>query len=119
MASENLFGSEHCSTGMYDKDVEGQVLVMKPSTLKEEYRSPENQLWLATGGFGCDPKASGRAIYATCLGDGEESRWNREDFIGVLDERYLPEWAKEKLETLRAPKQDHHTAPAMGGMEMG
>ena len=119
MASKNLFGFEHCSAGMYDKSVEGQVLVMKPSTLKEEYRSPENQLWLATGGFGCEPKASGRAIYATCLGDGEETRWNREDFCGVLDEQYLPAWALEKLESPRAPTQEQTAAPTMGGMEMG
>lgn len=117
--SLNLFGREQCAAGMYDGSVKGKVVVLSPETLKESAWTPQSQLWLATGGFGCDPKASGRAIYATCLGDGEQSRWNREDFIGVLDERYLTEWAKEKLETLRAPKQDHHTAPAMGGMEMG
>lgn len=111
-----LFGGEHCAAGMYDGKVKGKVLVMKPSTLKENCWSPENQLWLATGGFGCDPKASGRAIYATCLGDGEQTRWNREDFFGVLDERYLPEWAREKLEALRASEQ---RAAALGGMKMG
>ena len=34
--------------------LEGSVLVMiPPYTLKESCWSPENQLWLATGGFGC------------------------------------------------------------------
>ena len=112
-----LFGQEHCSAGMYDADVTGKVLVMKPETLKDQYWSPENQLWLAKGGFGCDPKARGRAIYAHCLADGEDARWNREDFCGVLDEQYLPEWAREKLEALRAPEQA--AAPAMSGMDMG
>ena len=33
--------------------LEGSVLVMiPPYTLKESCWSPENQLWLATGGFG-------------------------------------------------------------------
>ena len=41
---------------------------------------------LAEGGFGCDPKSSGRAIFAVCLSDGEKTRWNREDFTGVLDD---------------------------------
>jgi len=113
-----LFDHTHCSFGMYDENVNGKVLVMKPSTLKEECWAQENQLWLATGGFGCDPKGRGRAIFATCLSDGEETRWNREDFVGVLDEQYLPEWAQEKLTTLRAPKQEQTAAPAMGGMEM-
>ncbi|MBE7009160.1 MAG: DUF3849 domain-containing protein [Ruminococcaceae bacterium] len=114
-----LFDREHCALGMYDENVEGKVLVLSPETLKETAWSPENQLWLATGGFGCDPKASGRAIYATCLGDGTETRWNREDFCGVLDGQYLPEWALEKLESLRAPTQSHNAVPVMGGMKMG
>ena len=52
-------------------------------------------------------------MYATCLGDGEQTRWNRSDFTGVLDEQYLPDWAREKLEELQAPKQ---SGPVMGGM---
>ena len=112
-----LFGREHCSAGMYDGNVEGKVLVLSPDTLAESYWSQENQLWLATGGFGCEPKAKGRAIYATCLGDGEATVWNREDFVGVLDEQHLPGWAKEKLEALHAPEQT--AAPVMGGMTMG
>ena len=72
-----LFERAHCSAGMYDANVEGKVLVLSADALKESAWSQENQLWLATGGFGCDPKASGRAIYATCLGDGEQTRWNR------------------------------------------
>ena len=113
-----LFGDEHCSAGMYEADVTGKVLVMKPNSLKEQYWSRENQLWLAQSGFGCDPKARGRAIYAHCLVDGKEARWDREDFCGVLDEQYLPEWAREKLEALRAPEQEQAAAPAMSGMEM-
>ena len=110
--SLDLFDHDHCALGMYDEDVEGKVLVMKPSTLKEECWSQENQLWLATGGFGCNPNGRGRAIFATCLSDGEQTRWNREDFAGVLDEKYLPEWAQEKLAALRAPKQEQTAVQA-------
>lgn len=111
-----LFGREHCAAGMYDRNVEGKVLVLSPDTLKESSWTPQDQLWLATGGFGCEPKASGRAIYATCLGDNKEARWNREDFCGVLDEQYLPDWAKEKLEAIRTPRQG---AQETAGMSMG
>ncbi len=89
--------------------------MLSPDTLKESCWKPENQLWYAESGFGCSPTASGRAVYATCLGDGEKARWDRADFIGVLDEQYLPQWAKEKLEELQAPEND---SPAMGGVEM-
>ncbi len=54
--------------------------------------------------FGCSPNSIGRSIRCTCLGDGEETRWNRSDFIGVLDERYLPDWAVDKLHELRGQK---------------
>ena len=55
-------------------------------------------------------------VFATCLSDGETARWNREDFIGVLDEKYLPDWAREKLEELMT--QEQTDAPTMGGMNM-
>ena len=95
-----MFTRSHCDD-MTGQELEGKVLVMSPMTLKESYWAPENQLWLATGGFGCAPNAAGRAVYATCLGDGEQTRWNRSDFIGILKEEHLPDWARESLEQIR------------------
>ena len=92
----NLFNYQHCVPG--DGDYENKILIVRASWLKEKYRSPENQLFLAQSGFGCDPAASGRAVFGEFLIDGEELRLNRDDFIGVLDEQYLPEWAREKLQ---------------------
>ena len=112
-----LFGATHCAAG--ELDYTGKVLVLRPSVLKETCLSPQNQLWYSEGGFGCSPTSSGRAVYATCLGDGEKTRWNRADFIGVLDEQYLPNWAMERLAELRGPTQEQTDGPAQGGMEMG
>ena len=113
-----LFDAEHCTGSRQEQDYKGKVLVMSPDTLREGCWDPRNQLWYAEGGFGCSPTSSGRAVYATCLGDGEKTRWNRTDFLGVLDERYLPDWAMEKLEELRSPRQEQDSGPAMGGMTM-
>ena len=110
-----LFGAEHCASSREGLDYTGKVLVMRPDTLRESCWSPRDQLWLAEGGFGCSPTASGRAVYATCLGDGEQTRWDRADFIGVLDEQYLPDWAAEKLDELRGSQQ-RQSGPVMGGM---
>ena len=66
---------------------------------------------LATGGFGCVPTAAGRAVYATCLGDGEQTRWNRSDFIGILREEHLPDWARESLKQIR--QKDPAESPDM------
>jgi len=73
------------------------------------------QLWYARSGFGCEPHSSGRAVFATCLSDGETARWNREDFIGVLNEKYLPDWARDKIMELTAPRQEE---PAAGEMKL-
>ena len=110
-----LFGGEHCIGDRAEQDFTGKVLVLSPSTLKESFWAPENQLWLAHDGFGCRPHAIGRSIRCTCLGDGEMTRWDRSEFVGVLDDKYLPEWAKEKLTELTAPQQD---TPELAGMTL-
>lgn len=109
----NLFGAEHCVGDRAEQDFTGKVLVLSPDTLKESFRSQENQLWYAHDGFGCSPHAIGRSVRCTCLGDGEMTRWNRDEFIGVLDEQFLPEWAQEKLAELTAPRQEKTTTGEM------
>lgn len=109
-----LFGPEHCIGN--DLDYKGRVLVLRPETLRESCWDARNQLWLGEGGFGCSPTSLGRAVYATCLGDGEQARWDRSDFTGVLDERYLPDWALDRLEELRGPQQEQ-SGPVMDGMK--
>lgn len=108
-----LFGTEHCEPDDASQSYEGKVLVLSPDTLKEECWSQQNQLWLCTGGFGSRPNARGRAVFATCLGDGEQTRWNREDFVGVIKDECMPDWAKEKLAQLNAPQEQ-----TLGGQTM-
>ena len=111
-----LPGKEQCDSAAWNRSLVGSVLVLSPNVLRENYWSAENMLWLAEGGFGTAENARGRAVYAVNINDGERARWNREDFTGVLDERYLPDWAKEKLETLRAPEQKESGGPVMDGI---
>ena len=112
----DLFGAEHCVGDRAEQDFTGKVLVLSPEALQEQYWGQDYQLLYARSGFGCAPHSSGRAVFATCLSDGETARWNREDFIGVLDDKFLPEWAKPKLAELNA--QEQTDAPTMGGMNM-
>lgn len=106
----HLFGAEHCAADSTEQDFTDRVLVLSPDTLKESCWQPENQLWLALDGFGCSPHARGRSVRCICLGDGEMTRWNRSEFVGVLRDEYLPEWAAEKLAQLR---QEQQSAPEM------
>lgn len=105
----NLFGPQHCqSNSCSELDYDGKVLVLSPDTLKESCWSQENQLWYAHDGFGCRPHAIGRAVRCTCLGDGETTRWNRVDFVGVLKEEFLPEWARVRLEQLAGTERQEN-----------
>jgi hypothetical protein len=111
-----LFGPEHCIGDRAEQDYTGKVLVLSPDTLKESCWSQENQLWYAHDGFGCSPHAIGRSVRCTCLGDGEMTRWNRHEFIGVLDEKFLPDWAKESLSQLQ--QEDPPEFPSMSNQSM-
>ena len=111
-----LFGLKQCVPASSDLDYTGKVLVLSPNTLNEEYLSPENQLRLAESGFGCSPTARGRSILCTCLGDGEQTRWNRNDFVGVLKDEYLPDWAKERLKQYQRSENEETQEMQMGGM---
>lgn len=111
-----LFGPEHCIGDRAEQDYTGKVLVLSPDTLKESCWSQENQLWYAHDGFGCSPHAIGRSVRCTCLGDGEMTRWNRHEFIGVLDEKFLPSWAKESLSQLQ--QENTSEFPSMSNQSM-
>ena len=112
-----LFEPRHCQPDSRELDYQGKVLVMKPEVLAEPYWKPDYQLWYAHDGFGCGPHAIGRSIRCTCLGDGEETRWNRTDFIGAFQEEFLPDWAQEPLRALRSVEQARTLKPKQ--MEMG
>ena len=104
LAELRLFGYAHCDshTDGYFAD---KVLIIRPSALKESFWAPENQLWYATGGFGCDPYAAGDGVFATWLVNGEKYRWSRSDFYGAIKDEYLPDWAKEQLEKLKSGQE--------------
>lgn len=101
LAKLHLFGAEHCAPNSREKDFTGKVLVLSPEVLREACWRPEDQLWLAWDGFGCRPNARGRSVRCTCLGDGEMTRWNRSEFVGILKDECLPDWAAEELAQLR------------------
>ena len=118
-----MFENVQCEPESSELDFTGRVLVLSPEILKESRWQPENQLWYARSGFGCEPNSRGRAVFCTCLGDGEETRWNRMDFVGVLKEEFLPDWAREKLVELRGTEQklaepEENSAPTSPEMKM-
>lgn len=110
-----LFDKSHCSD---ETDYEAKLLILKPSVLKDAYKSPDFQLFYAESGFGCDPNARGRKVYGFFLKDGEETSYNRSDFLGVINDEHLPEWAREKLDEIigQQPQENESESMTLGGM---
>lgn len=98
------FTPEHCIPINGSQDLENKVVVIRPERMRPEYRTAVNQLVLATGGFGVCPNSRGRAVFIVNLYSGKESRWNREDILGMPKPEYMPEWAKERLGRIQAER---------------
>lgn len=109
-----LYDKTHClDTQGEPADYTGKVLVVSPDWLKDRYKTPEFQLFYAESGFGCSPKASGRKVFGQFLYDGEQTHLNRADFIGIIREEHLPEWAKVKLDEIQGHTQESALAQTM------
>lgn len=110
-----LFDDSHCiSEKDGEIDYKGKVLVLKPTVLKDDCRTPDNQLFYASGGFGCAPNSRGRKVFGRFLNDSEETHFYRGDFLGAIKDECLPEWAAEKLSEM--PDETESDAPTLGGM---
>lgn len=109
-AELNLFSGEHIVRSDEPQDYTNKLLILRDTSLKKEYRTPENQLFYATGGFGCSPTASGRKVFGHFLSDGERGEFCRQDFIGEIADGHIPDWAREKLAAMsedNEQSQDH------------
>ncbi len=107
-ADLGLFDSSHCTD---EKNYEDKILVLKPSILKDKFKSPDFQLFYATSGFGCYPDTIGRKVNGFYFKDDESTHYNRSDFIGVIREDCLPDWAKQKLYDMTEGSQSECQEP--------
>ena len=113
-----LFDQSHCSQDEQDRNYQNKVVVLSPNALVEECKTPDNQLFFATGGFGCHPDKMGRKVYGYFLNDGEHTHFNRSEIIGVLKDEFLPDWAKEELseQTEETADEEECESEGMGGI---
>ena len=81
--------------------IENKVVVVRADLLRHEHRTADKQIFIATSGNGCRLNALGTAVFATNLYSGEEERWRRTDFLGVIKPEKMPDWATQKLEKYR------------------
>jgi len=93
----NLYSALHCISNSDQMEWYYRVLVVAEENLDADYKKPEHQIFLAHSGFGCNPKAIGRAVYGMHLSDGEICRRNCDNFVGIMKDEYIPDWARDKM----------------------
>ena len=94
---------EHCENHNEPQDYKNKLIIIKPERLNELCRRGEFQYFYATDGFGCSPDSLGMAVFGHFLLDGQKTRLERSDFIGIADKSQLPIWAANRLELLEKP----------------
>ncbi len=92
------FMASDCTPVTWEDSIENKVVVIKGSILRPEFRHANHQLMLSTGGFGAQANARGRTCFCISLYDGRKTSFYRTDFLGVMEEKKLPEWAQKGLE---------------------
>ena len=105
----NLYNRSHCVADD-NQDFTGKIVVLRADYFKDQYKTPEFQLFLAEAGFGCSPTATGTKVYGRFLKDGEKTHSRRGDIIGVLKEELIPKWAAEKLAQIHQQELEETTA---------
>lgn len=100
-----VLSSSDCNSIHDYTTLAGKLVVLDADVLYPEFQNSMHQLYLAEGGFGCNPKGSGNAIFAENLYTGESCRIERYDVIGVIKQDKLPQWAKDKLEEKESQKE--------------
>ncbi len=101
MTHTKLFTQEDCTETGYAMSIAGKVIVLKPSSLPQECRNGNEQVYFCKGGNGSNINPIGRSILAVSLANGEYVRWNRSDVLGILKTELLPDSARLHLSQIR------------------
>lgn len=110
-----LWDRKHCYDG--NLDFTGKVVALSPNVLKDEYKTPDDQLFYASVGNGCRPDAIGTKVFGHFLKDGEEAHFRRGSILGVVKIELLPDWAKAKLAQENHGEAAEQTKPATAPTE--
>ena len=92
-----ILTGKDCHRIDYRDNIQGKIIVIKPTSLRREYQMCTNQIMLCTGGFGAFPNSRGNACYCVDLYTGEKCRQERPDVLGTLERSQLPQWAELTL----------------------
>ncbi len=87
-------------TAIGNENLENRVAVLKLSSLKDQFKTADNQLVFVTHGPGCNPGRFSDTVHLTFLKDGDRMACGRCDLMGIPKPEYLPAWAQQRVEAL-------------------
>ena len=87
-----IFGNDDYETLKDGETYKDKFIIIDPDFFKPEYREAKYQLFLAQGGFGCDPGKLGGKIFGRYFDGIDQTRI--EYVLGVAKEEAIKEWEK-------------------------
>ena len=89
---KNIFTREDSRPLAEGETYVNKFVILKTDQFKEEYQEAKNQLFYATGGFGCWPEKIGGKVFGKLFDEPYQTR--REYIYGVATEDAINEWEK-------------------------
>ena len=97
-----MYDASHCIEENGEQfDYTDRVCIFNAQRMNERHLHPEEQIFLAESGFGCQPNSRGTKVFGRFLYDGEECYVRRQNLVGIMKDECIPDWAQEKLAELR------------------
>ncbi len=100
-----LYGDIYVDKGNIS-DFTGRILIVRPEHINSRDVIPENQLFLAQEGPGCNPDDYGSEINGISLYERKEASLTNDCFLGAMREEHIPEWANEAREDISEESSD-------------
>lgn len=100
-----LYGDIYVDKGNIS-DFTGRIMIVRPEHINSRDVIPENQLFLAQEGPGCNPEDYGSEINGIFLYEREEASLTNDCFLGAMREEHIPEWANEAREDISEESSD-------------
>lgn len=101
MIKKDLLTQEDCIQTGYEMRINSRVVIARHSSMLGKHWSANHQLYYCTGGFGSNSNPSGRSVFAVSLADGEQTRWNRSDILGIAKSEVITDHARLQLSQIR------------------
>lgn len=95
--SNALISAEHCRLDDHTKNILGKFVVIKAEVFRPEYQRASEQICYVTGGSGAKANPKEKAIIVKNVYDGREAQFERSEVQGLVNMKYLPEWAQKAV----------------------